>query len=301
MISSIRTAIDYPKLIKFELGQRLNRTYHTRFNTYEYNPQGINIFEEDWDNLIILDACRYDHFREYDLPGSLEHRYSRGSSTKEFLTANFKNKHLYDVVYISANAWFPRLKNEINAEIHEFVNLQQAKYQDEQLGVELPETVTEQAICTAEQYPNKRLIVHYIQPHYPYIGPIGREHIPPKTNMLKAIVDADASPELIQTVYQENLDRVMAEMEHLLDKLHGKTVITADHGELLGERSFPLPYREYGHPKGTYTEKLVKVPWHIYDSESRKELISEEPTGDRDDIDEELINERLQNLGYQIE
>lgn len=89
-------------------------------------------------------------------------------------------------------------------------------------------------------------------------------------------------------------------MDDLLSELDGKTVVTADHGELLGERSFPLPYREYGHPKGTYTEKLVKVPWHTYESGIRKELISEEPTSNGD-VDKELIDERLQNLGYQVE
>lgn len=301
MLDTISKAIDNPKLIKFGLGRHLNRAYHTRFNTHEYNPRGIDVFEEDWDNLIILDACRYSHFSEYDLPGHLESRYSRGSATNEFVTANFKNKRLYDLVYVSANAWFPRLKDEINAEVHEFVNLQRTEYQNEQLGVELPETVTEQALRTAERYPNKRLLVHYIQPHYPYIGPTGRKHIPPKTNMTKAILDAGASPELIRTAYRENLDRVMDQMEELLDNLEGKTVVTADHGELLGERSFPVPYREYGHPWGTYTEKLVKVPWNVYDPGPRKEIVSEEPTDESDDVDEELIDERLRNLGYRVE
>ena len=119
--------------------------------------------------------------------------------------------------------------------------------------------------------------------------------------MTKAILDAGASPELVRTAYRENLDRVMAEMEHLLDELDGRTVVTADHGELLGERSSPLPYREYGHPWGTYMEKLVKVPWNVYDSGSRKRIVSEEPTGNRDDVDERLIDERLRNLGYQID
>jgi hypothetical protein len=41
--------------------------------------------QEDWDNLIILDACRYGAFeRNNTIPGALEYRFSRGSMTGEF-------------------------------------------------------------------------------------------------------------------------------------------------------------------------------------------------------------------------
>ncbi len=51
------------------------------------------IFSEPWDNLIILDACRYDVFEEVfkkrNMKGKLEYRISRGSWTVEFLLENF--------------------------------------------------------------------------------------------------------------------------------------------------------------------------------------------------------------------
>lgn len=60
--------------------------------------RGIYILEESWDNLIILDACRYDTFKEeFDkrkMKGKLEYRISRGSETSSFLLENFiKSKH----------------------------------------------------------------------------------------------------------------------------------------------------------------------------------------------------------------
>jgi hypothetical protein len=51
----------------------------------------------------------------------------------------------------------------------------------------------------------------------------------------------------------------------------------------------------YGHPEGVYTEHLVKVPWLVYESGERKEVVAEAST------DSELVEgteERLKDLGY---
>jgi len=37
--------------------RELNRLYFRRLYTREFNENGTDIFAEDWDNLIILDAC----------------------------------------------------------------------------------------------------------------------------------------------------------------------------------------------------------------------------------------------------
>ena len=70
---------------------------------YYYN--GSFILDEEWDNLIILDACRYDTFKDNNfLQGKLEYRISKGSTTREFLTKNFieNNDETYnDIIYIS--------------------------------------------------------------------------------------------------------------------------------------------------------------------------------------------------------
>lgn len=65
---------------------------------------GIDIFERDWDNLIILDACRFDIFaRVNEIEGSLEAVRSRGSSTSEFIRENFAGRQFYDTVFVSSN------------------------------------------------------------------------------------------------------------------------------------------------------------------------------------------------------
>ena len=82
----------------------INRLYYTARNPDNYNANGISVFTEDWDNLVILDACRYDYFAEQsNLNGTLTTRISRASATREWVRANFTDRQLHDVVYVSAN------------------------------------------------------------------------------------------------------------------------------------------------------------------------------------------------------
>jgi hypothetical protein len=86
----VKRAIRNPKLIV----RQLNRVYHRKGNEKE-----IGVFSEDWDNLIILDACRYDtlpklnHFSE-----DVEKKISRGSSTIEFLRGSISRRSFPDNV-----------------------------------------------------------------------------------------------------------------------------------------------------------------------------------------------------------
>ena len=48
----------------------------------------VNMMEEDWDFLIVLDACRFDYFSEFYgdfFDGKLEKKISAGCSTVEWL------------------------------------------------------------------------------------------------------------------------------------------------------------------------------------------------------------------------
>lgn len=67
---------------------------------------------------------------------------------------------------------------------------------------------------------------------------------------------------------------------------------------MLGERAWPVPIREWGHPRGIYTEELVKVPWLVIGSDSRPAIVAEEQTRDREAVDQDVVAERLRDLGY---
>lgn len=280
------------------ISRHASREYYNRRNHTGFNDAGVDIFTEDWDNLIILDACRYDVFSDVsNLPGTLESRVSRGSMTREWVKANFAGQQLDDVVYVTSNGNFAKVRDTINSRVHAEVPLWQDEYRD-RLGnsVTPPDIVVESAREAAETYPNKRLLIHFVQPHAPYLGPTG-ERYDPRLKISQIKTKYDVSDAELQQAYRENLELVLEETHDLLDSLSGRTVVTADHGELLGERLFPIPIKGYGHPDGVYQKELVTVPWLIHDSGPRREIIPEEPE-EITDYDDEAVARNLKDLGY---
>lgn len=104
--------------------------------------KGVQIMQEDWDNLVILDACRYDMFEKLNnIEGKLEHRVSRGSSTTEFMLRNFQGNAFKDTVYVTAN---PLVNYDVPKSFLKIVPVWKYGW-DEGLGTVLPETMLEYA------------------------------------------------------------------------------------------------------------------------------------------------------------
>lgn len=282
------------------LGNRFNARYH-RSKDYD----GVSVMAEDWDNLIILDGCRYDHYAEQTpFDGDLDRRLSLGSDSREFLEANFEGETHHDTVYVTANPHAYRLPD---GTFHRVVNLLDDHWDPDHETV-LPETVSEQALAAHADHPDKRLVVHFMQPHFPFIGETGREldqggivmhrddaddHRNVWTDMCYGLVDEERTIE----AYRENLDLVLDVLGDTLADLPGKTVISADHGNLIGDRLWPVPTRGYGHPRGLHVPTLLSVPWHVLPADERRETRADPPEAvDRPDAD--VVEDRLQNLGY---
>jgi hypothetical protein len=289
--------------------RELHRWYYGLGQSEAWNEDGINIFEEDWDNLVILDACRYDSFRsavpDGRFGGLLESRTSRGAATYEFVPGNFGGRKLHDVVYITANSWYLKLKDDIDSELHHVVDVSQhdlaERYYDNDSGALLPSAVTDYAVRAAEDFPHKRLLIHYPRPHHPFLGPFGKEAFPQTSSSLLEVLHQgeDVTPGKVRRAYRENLDIVLREINELLDTLAGRTVLSADHGEMLGERYALVPIRGYGHHRGIYNQYLVEVPWYIIDDGERRVIEAEKPLV-KDDVDKTAVDERLEDLGYRI-
>ncbi len=264
-----------------------------------------HIMEEDWDNLILLDGCRYDLFsRQSTIDGQLEKRISAGSQSLEFIKENFYGNELTDTVYITANPFSPQIKS---GTFHDIINLL-PEWNEEHQTV-MPETVVKATERAISEYPNKRLLVHFMQPHYPFIGPKGQsldhrgyQPTSEKDGLSFSVWDelqygvANYELEDVVEAYEENLDIVLEYVSELIPKLPGQTVISSDHGNLLGERMNPIPVRAYGHPSGLRSRELVEVPWLIIDGE-RKKVTAEEPNG-YESIDDSIVEDRLTALGY---
>lgn len=105
------------------------------------------------------------------------------------------------------------------------------------------------------------------------------------------LVDHDT----LWAAYRSNLELVMEPVWRLVESLDGKTVVTSDHGNLIGERGWPVPMRLYGHPTGVRLPGLVRVPWATVEGE-RREIEGEETTDNL--ADDGVVAERLEDLGY---
>jgi len=297
-LSELTRGLRDPHLIAREA----NSTFYRARGGDRFNSRGTGIFELDWDNLILLDACRFDVFRDaVDLPGELSSRNTRGSRTEEFVRANFTGEHHHDTVYVSENGWYRKLREEIDAEVYRSVLLT-----DDHFPTRHRET-TETAKKLATDHPKKRMLVHYLPPHHPYYGSLADKHFSDVDQfdaLFKRIRtgELDVSDEVLRSMYAENLARIVPYVEELLDEFTGKTVVSADHGEFLGERSSPFPVREYGHLPTTYTEELTKVPWLVHTSGPRKTITAERPhrESESDEQSAHKVDRQLRNLGYKV-
>jgi hypothetical protein len=284
---------------------------------------------EDWDNLILLDAARFDVFASInDIEGELDYRISTGSSSSEWFKSNFVGDTYHDSVYISGNAPAMNLMEDQDPLFHAFypVRIRPINEVDElgrERGIDprfpddssavLPEDVVTESLRAHEMHPQKRLIIHFMQPHLPYIGSKGYEIFEMigdddsfqlegrwGTSSLKVFKAArtekyDITNTDIRDAYRENLEIVLEYAKDLIEKLDGKTVISSDHGEMLGEH-VPLIGEQYSHPNGLATEKLRKVPWLAVDDERRPVVESDPIVTDRPD--EKEIEDQLRALGY---
>ncbi|WP_242634233.1 hypothetical protein [Natrinema longum] len=302
-------ALQNPRLF----ARGLNRAYHRRAGLRSENPSGIDVFTEDWDTLVVLDACRYDMFASANqLDGELTPRISKGSSTVEWLRANFSGRDLSDTVYVTANPQLERNREEWDVNLHKIINVWLEEGWDDEHGTVRAETMTDAALKANKKYPHKRLVVHYMQPHYPFVPAdtdFDDDHLrkidgnggsPSGENVWgkKFTGNLDVSRDELWSIYLENLEYALESVETLLGEMSGKTVVTGDHGNYVGERAFPTPIREYGHPRGLYDEPLVKVPWFVYDGETRREIVAGESTESTDNVESEVVDQRLQDLGY---
>ncbi|WP_154658559.1 hypothetical protein [Halopiger djelfimassiliensis] len=289
---------------------RANQAYFSRFGQRLFNTRGVDVFSEDWDNLLILDACRYDVFENLsDLPGDLEKRESRASTTDEFMQANVGTKDLTDTVYITASPSV-HVTDGVDPKFHDIIDLWKKNWDDDLRTVH-PEVVAEAAKEASKQYPNKRLLIHFLQPHYPFIGETGRKHFnyvglddPIESDEIdEKFWDTvgtrinDVSESVVREAYRENLEVTLPHVEELLRSIQGKTVVTADHGEMLNDWMKPIPWPIYGHPAGLYTQELVEVPWHEYTNGGRRTIKRAAPTKSKT-VDADIVKDRLRDLGY---
>lgn len=86
-IENLKKGLRNPDMAKKELKRIISNPMEIPNNMYfqlRYDT-GIDIIDQDWDNLIILDGCRYDYFKQQnDLNGQLQPVISKSSTSSKF-------------------------------------------------------------------------------------------------------------------------------------------------------------------------------------------------------------------------
>lgn len=273
-------------------------------------PIGTNIFDEDWDLLIVLDACRVDAIEEvsdeYEFLDTVDSITSLGSTSSEWMYFTFTEEHKDEVrntSYISGNPFTKSILEDRESPIeksrfsfvtnsHQIVPDSEFGYIDSLWKYEFDKSfnevdarfTTEKTIEALNKYNNNRTIVHYMYPHTPFISTEEDADV-------YDIPRGNHSYDYIWGLYIENLRHVLDEIELLIENVDAEeVVITADHGEAFGEFGF------YKHQMSCPVPSVRRVPWI---ETTAKDTGEYSPDADEYVIGEDTkVEERLQDLGY---
>ncbi|KAB1188439.1 MULTISPECIES: hypothetical protein [Haloferax] len=280
-------------------------------------PVGTNVFDEDWDVLVILDACRPDVLKdvadEYEFIDDVETKWSVGSHSHEWMVQTFRTKYAEQIgntAYISGNGHthetfvdrefppdesvpfcWPKWDVVDESAFFELDMVWERAHQGK-LGVP-PRAITDRTIEVHRESDPDRIIAHYMQPHIPYIaGALAEDREPTEVEAKgwKLLESGEADRDEVWNLYEDTLRLVLDEVELLLENVDADDVcITADHGNAFGEYSF------YGHPEGSPLRVIKTVPWV---RTSAVDSATHEPSDEYLNETAVDIQDHLKDLGY---
>ncbi|MCG1003032.1 MULTISPECIES: hypothetical protein [Halobacterium] len=257
---------------------------------------GTNVYSREWDVLIILDACRLDLYRSV-VDSETDYIWSVGSSSEEWIQNTFENSDTSETAYITGNIFSRDYLSE--SDFHTLREVWKYGWDDDE-GTIPPRPITDEAIRTWRKSNPQKMIIHYMQPHFPAIGSVlnldsgvsvdgfgrGGKKVDIWSEMRSGAIDTNKAWQ----AYRENLEYVLEELDVIKENVDGKIAITADHGNSFGE------WGSYGHPSGLQSPYLRRVPWDTYECQDKGTYYPEEQ--EREDTSEDTVEERLESLGY---
>lgn len=252
------------------------------------------IVTEEWDVLLILDACRFDILRHI-ANWPISSVTSPGSCTSEWLKAAHAAGVFREPKIITANPQYEKVGVEFPDErIHHSWDTDW----DPELRTTPPEPVLDR-VTAALDNETTPVIAHLEQPHWPYIVKLGDSWVPAYPDLGPWTVDGreiysvqvafergvlDIS--LAKQAYEASVRSIWELLREYVASWvadGSSIVVTADHGETFGRLS-DLGF--YEHPCGCHVDPLTSVPWVEFRL----------PEGS--DTDEDTVKARLRALGY---
>ena len=259
---------------------------------YLVDGKEIDLVKYDWKYLAILDATRYDYFmdviKEFQFKETPKPAITTSLSTPQFMK-NFENRDCSNIIYLNTvikfDTWLPK---------HNFFKVVHVWDLDwsEELGTIHPNSVNKRFLEEYLQNPEKRFILHYMQPHPPHIS-IGGNPADKKENHtgdftidfktkhfsqytiwdikkhlhIKPVIPLEIcyrkyGKEGVVKAYKDDLRIGLTHILEVMKEHLGKWVITADHGMTITEKDYGLCGNELGYKKIPDINKIVeKVPW----------------------------------------
>jgi hypothetical protein len=295
--NSLKKAARNPtKAVKYIHQKGLNRIEN---KTYRF---GRSLYDYEWDCAIILDACRYDLAQQNNkakkLLGNPSRVYSLGANSERWMSRTFQaasEKQLQGTHYVTANIFS-------ETAVPDGVRCTEVWKSDfdQSLSTVPPRAVTDSAVQIGREESPHRLLIHYMQPH-----------LPPVTDNLdleldldfrdgwgadnpwRSIEDGSVDPGEIKEAYLGNLTPVIEELDVILQNISAKkVVVTADHGNMLGE------FGKWGHFRANAIHPGVRlVPWWETSASDTKTY---EPSDIQKQKNKDSLSreEKLQALGY---
>ena len=267
--------------------------------------RGRYLFDHGWDLAIVLDGCRHDlagevtpgHPVGLGVPRAV---YSVGSYSADWIERTFKNapeRVLAGTAYVSANPFTDRAPGDTLQHVDRVYRYGW----DPELGTVPPRPVTDRAIRLLREGTANRYLVHYMQPHLPPLEPsipdYGRWEpteglqgdVTGRSGVGWDLVQSGADPEPIVRDYRDNLRPVLDDLRLLLDNVDAsKVIVTADHGNYLGENG------RWGHSPRHVHPAVRRVPWWETDASDERTYVP----GSYDRTNDTLRGEQLEALGY---
>ncbi len=289
--------------------------------TYDYG-EPTHVFEREWDLLVVLDACRTDAMEAVADADRFDRRdriHSVASQSAGWLATTFgaaadgadshddpdhaaavERVRRERVGYVTANP------HSAEADLSAVDHVDEVwRYGwDADAGTTPARAVTDRAVAAGRERDLDRLVVHYMQPHAPYLpDPVGEttdldtwgEGLP-RSDPFYRLRAGDVSADRLWEAYLATLRYVLEEVDLLLDNAAGeRAAITADHGESFGE------WGVCGHPPNVPTPQLRTVPWWTAEPTDTGEhepadhgyAARHDRGGESDDV-----TDRLASLGY---
>lgn len=265
---------------------------------------GLNVYDRDWDVLVVLDACRADLMAEvaaeYEFVPEVRTVRSNASKTSDWLDETFalnRRREMAETAYVTGSPFSTGLDSADFALLDEVWEYGW----DDDLGTIPAEPITDRAIDHWRSGEYERMIVHYMQPHFPSVPhpELGSELEPDRfgqawDSIWDRLRKGKVSEAAVRRAYRENLVYVLERLEVLLTSIDAeRVVITADHGNTFGKWGL------YGHPPAPIAE-IRNVPWcelSAQDVSGYDPVATPSEDTERERTDDD-IESKLRDLGY---